>query len=247
MNKRIDPATLSPTVAALRAARGAGRRRVRRLAPAGPGCVVGYLRVSGEEQAATGLGIDAQLSAIKAECASRGLTLCAVYRDEGVSGRTAPDKRKGLVDALTALDNGEASILMVAKVDRLARSMADLALIVQLGERAGWNVVALNSPFDTTTPTGAAMASMMGFFAQLEAAMGSERMKAAMAVRRARGEQLGRPSKVSDEARTRLRELREQGLSWPKVAEAMNVEGWPTSTGPGHWHPATARRLAPAD
>lgn len=232
----------SPTIAALRAARGAGRRRVRRNHN-GAVKVVGYVRVSGEEQKATGLGVDAQKAAILAECDKRGWQVIAFYTDEGVSGRVPPDKRPGLHDAIVALDDGEARTLVVAKVDRLARSIADLALLSQLGERAGWNIVALNSPFDTTTPTGVAMASMMGLFAQLEAAMGSERMKAVAAVRRARGEQLGRPSQVSEEARARLRELREQGLSWPKVAAAMNAEGWPTSQG-GKWYPATAQRLA---
>lgn len=232
----------SPTIAALRAARGAGRRRVRRAAD-GTVRVIGYLRVSGEEQKATGLGINAQKAAIIAECERRGWTLVGFFIDEGVSGRISPDKRRGLHDAIVTLDEGKASTLVVAKVDRLARSIADLALLSRLGEQAGWNIVALNSPFDTTTPTGAAMASMMGLFAQLEAAMGSERMKAAMAVRRARGEQLGRPSQVSAEARERLGELRADGLSWPKVAAAMNEEGWPTTKG-GRWYPATAQRLA---
>lgn len=234
----------SPTIAALRAARGAGRRRIRRAV--GAVRVVGYLRVSGEEQKATGLGIDAQKAAIIAECEWRGWTLIAFFVDEGVSGRIPPDKRPGLHDAIVALDNDVATTLVVAKVDRLARSIADLAVLSGLGERAGWNIVALNSPFDTTTMAGAAMANVMGLFAQLEAAMGSDRMKAAAAVRRARGEQLGRPSKVTSQARQRLRELRDSGLSWPKVAAAMNEEGWPTSTG-GRWHPATAQRLAAPD
>jgi DNA invertase Pin-like site-specific DNA recombinase len=233
----------SPTLDALRAARGAGRRRNRKPVDVGQVKVVGSIRVSSEEQAVSGLGEAAQLAAITAECERRGWQLVAVYRDLGVSGRISPDRRPGLAAAIAALDAGQASVLMVAKVDRLARSIADLSLLSKLGERQGWNIVALNAPFDTTTPQGRMMRDMLGLFAELEAAMGSERMKAAAAVRRARGDQLGRPSQVPAAARARLRQLRDGGLSWPQVAEAMNAEGWTTSRG-GRWHAPQAQRLA---
>lgn len=233
--------TASPTLSALRSARGAGRRRSNRMV--GKDCVVGYVRVSGEEQRVTGLGIEAQENAIRAECERRGVTLCAIYRDEAISGKTPPDKRPGLAAAITALDAGEAGTLMVAKVDRLARSFADLSILSQLSRLAGWDIVALNSPFDMTTVTGRGMAGMMGLFAELESAMASERMVAAAAVRRSRGEQLGRPTTVPDDVRRRAGALRADGLSWTAVAEAMNAEGHVTSKG-GRWHAATAQRLA---
>lgn len=168
----------------------------------------------------------------------------AVYRDEAVSGKTPPDKRPDLNAAIQALDNGVAAALMVAKVDRLARSLKDLSVLTTLGALAGWDVIALNSPFDTTTQVGRHMAGLMGFFAELESAMASERMRAAAAVRRARGEQLGHPTRVSLQTRRRAWKLHARGLSWAKVAEQLNAEGRPTSTGVGKWHAATAQRLA---
>lgn len=233
----------SPTIEALRAAHGAGRRRTPKSASAGPVKVIGSIRVSSEEQAVSGLGAEAQEAAIRAECVRRGWDLVAVYRDLGVSGRISPDRRPGLRQAISDLDAGKASVLMVAKVDRLARSIADLSLLSKVGERFGWDVVALNAPFDTTTPQGRMMRDMLGLFAELEAAMGSERMRSVAAVRRARGDQLGHPTQVPAVAKARLRQLRETGLSWAKVADAMNGEGWRTSKG-ALWHGAQAQRLA---
>jgi DNA invertase Pin-like site-specific DNA recombinase len=235
----------SPTLAALKAARGAGRRRTRRLAAPHHNCVVGYTRVSTEEQAASGLGLKAQEQAIQTECERRRLTLCAIYSDDGVSGTVPPDKRPGLAAAITALDAGEGSTLMVAKVDRLGRSFADLALLTPLAERAGWAIIALNSPLDTSTPSGAAMARMMNVFAALERDLISERTTAALAVKKAMGVKLGKPSKVTPEARKQLAALRKQGYTWQAIADQLNADGIPSGSGVPAWTAAAARRLCP--
>jgi DNA invertase Pin-like site-specific DNA recombinase len=199
--------------------------------------------VSTEEQAASGLGLQAQEAAIRQACASKGLELVGLYRDEGVSGSVSPDLRPGLSAAITALDAGQGTILMVSKVDRLGRSFADLALLTPLAERAGWGITALNSPLDASTPMGAAMAGMMALFAQLERDLIKERTAAALQVKKAAGVQLGRPSQVTTEARQRLAVLRSQGLVWREVAERMNAEGIPSGSGVPAWTPASAQRL----
>ena len=205
---------------------------------------MGCLRCSTEEQALSGLDLQAQEAAIREECARRGLTLVAVYADEGVSGTVPPDRRPGLAAAIAALDNGEASILMVAKVDRLGRSFADLALLTPLAERAGWGIVALNSPLDSTTLSGKLMAGLMALFAQLERDLISERTVAALAVKRAAGVQLGKPTSVPLEVRCRLSELRDEGLTWREISERMNAAGVPSGSGVPAWTPASAQRLA---
>jgi DNA invertase Pin-like site-specific DNA recombinase len=150
-----------------------------------------------------------------------------------------------LAAAITALDAGEASLLMVAKVDRLGRSFATLALLTPLAERAGWGIVALNCPLDTTTPQGALMAGLMALFAQLERDLISERTTGALAVKKAAGIQLGRPSRVTDAARARLSELRSSGLTWQAVASTMNAAGIPSGSGVPAWTAASAQRLCP--
>src|SRR5271165_5979441 len=152
---------------------------------------IAYLRVSTDEQAVSGLGLAAQESAIRAECARRGLAVLAVYTDAGLSAKNLD--RPALGDALAALDGGRASVLMVAKLDRLTRSVHDATGLMAAAERAGWGLVALDVAVDTTTPQGAAMAQVLAVFAELERRLIGERTKAALAVKRAQGVRLGRP------------------------------------------------------
>jgi DNA invertase Pin-like site-specific DNA recombinase len=132
---------------------------------------------------------------------------------------------------------------MVAKVDRLGRSFADLALLTPLAERAGWSIVALNSPLDTSTSSGQAMARMMAVFAALERDLISERTTAALAVKKAQGIQRGKPSNVTPETRKRLKALRAKGYTWQAIADQMNADGIPSGSGVPAWTAAAARRL----
>jgi DNA invertase Pin-like site-specific DNA recombinase len=201
-----------------------------------------YLRVSTEEQVASGLGLQAQEAAVREECARRGLELVAVYSDDGVSGTCPPDKREGLAQAITALDAGEAFVLVVAKIDRVSRRLAHLLVPTEAATRAGWGIVTCSGTFDMTTAQGRLLASLLGAFAELEAEMISERTTAALQVKRSMGIKLGRPSKVTEKARARLLELRSQGLSWTEVAQVMNKERIPSGSGKPQWHPYSAQR-----
>jgi DNA invertase Pin-like site-specific DNA recombinase len=169
----------------------------------------------------------------------------AIFSDEGVSGAIPPDRRPGLSGAICALDAGEASILMVAKIDRLGRSFSDLALLTPLAERHGWGITALNSPLDASTPMGKVMTGMMALFAQLERDLIRERTAAALQVRKAEGVQLGQPSRVSPTTRAKLAKLRAEGLTWQAIADIMNADGIPSGSGVPAWHPWTAQRLCP--
>ena len=87
--------------------------------------VIGYVRVSTEEQGMSGAGLQAQRAAIIAECERRGWTLVEIAEDVGRSGKDL--KRPGIRAALDMLAAGDASALVVAKLDRLSRSMLDFA------------------------------------------------------------------------------------------------------------------------
>ena len=155
-----------------------------------------------------------------------------------------PDARPGLASAIAALDNQQASLLVVAKVDRLGRSFRDLALLTPIAERFGWGIVALDSPLDASTPTGAAMVRLMSVFAALEADLISQRTRSALAVKIEQGHQLGTPSTVTDATRRQVGRLRAKGMSWRQVAAELNRRGIPSGSGTPQWQPATARRLA---
>jgi DNA invertase Pin-like site-specific DNA recombinase len=151
-----------------------------------------------------------------------------------------------LSQGIAALDRGEGSILMVAKLDRVSRKLAHLLVLTEAATRAGWSIVTCSGTYDMTTAQGRLLASLLGAFAELEAEMISERTTAALAVKKAQGAKLGRPSPVSEKTRRRLRELRSRGLTWSQVAEQMNAENIPSGCGEPRWHGTSAQRLCPA-
>ncbi len=104
--------------------------------------VLPYLRVSTEEQANSGAGLTAQLFAIKTEATTRGWTLLPVIKDAGHSAKDL--NRPGIQSALEQLDHGDADVLVVAKLDRLSRSMLDFANLMDRAQKRGWGLVALD-------------------------------------------------------------------------------------------------------
>ncbi len=203
--------------------------------------VIGYCRVSTEEQAVSGLGLRAQESAIRRECERRGLDLIALHEDAGVSGKTM--NRPALDATLKSLDIGEGSVLMVAKLDRLTRSVHDATGLMAKAEQSGWGLVALDAPVDTTTPQGAAMAQVLAVFAELERRLIGERTKAALAVRKAQGVRLGRPPTLSAVLRKRILSMRQSGMTLQAISLVLNKEQVPTSQGGTKWWPATVRSI----
>lgn len=204
--------------------------------------IVAYIRVSTDEQAVSGLGLQAQRDAITAEAARRGVPVVAVYEDAGLSGKSL-DHRPGLAAALVDLDSGRGSVLMVAKLDRLSRSVHDATGLLIRADRAGWALVACDSPIDTSTAAGMAMTQIMATFAELERRLIGERTSAALRVRKAQGVRLGRPvsDHVGEQIAARIRVQRDGGASWPAIAAALNNENVPTAQGGAKWWPATVR------
>jgi DNA invertase Pin-like site-specific DNA recombinase len=202
---------------------------------------VAYLRVSTEEQAVSGLGMAAQEAAVRAECVRRGLPLLALYADPGVSAKNLD--RPGLREALAVLDAGEASVLVVAKLDRLTRSVHDATGLMLAAERAGWGLVALDVAVDTTTPQGAAMAQVLAVFAELERRLIGERTRVALAALRAQGMTLGRPRTMTNDVRQRIVSAHTSGSSFSQIARELTAEGVPTSQGGAKWYPSTVRAV----
>jgi DNA invertase Pin-like site-specific DNA recombinase len=203
--------------------------------------VVAYCRVSTEEQAVSGLGLRAQKDAIRRECQRRGLDLIALHEDAGLSAKTL--NRPALASALSELDSGQGSVLMVAKLDRLTRSVHDATGLMAKAEQSGWGLVALDAPVDTTTPQGAAMAQVLAVFAELERRLIGERTKAALAVRKSQGVRLGRPRTLPIEIRERILTMRNSGMTLGLIASELNNERVPTSQGGASWWPATIRAI----
>lgn len=201
---------------------------------------IGYCRVSTEEQGDSRAGLEAQEALIRAEVAHRGWELVDLCQD--VASGKSLRKRDQLGAALRMLRDGEADVLVVAKLDRLSRSVLDFAGVMETANTEGWRLVVLDLAVDTTTTNGELIANIMIALAQWERRIIGDRTRAALEAVKARGTSLGRKSNVSPETRRLIRVLRESGKSWAGIAAALEAEGVPTSQG-GRWHAATVRKI----
>jgi DNA invertase Pin-like site-specific DNA recombinase len=209
--------------------------------PGGGMRVIGYVRVSTSEQAHSGASVKGQREAIRAEAARRGWKLVRFYTDTA-SGKSLAG-REGLAQAVRVLERGQADALVVAKLDRLSRSLLDFAGLMDRSGRMGWSLVALDVGVDTTTPSGEAMVGVLAVFAQFERRLIAQRTKDALAVRRAEGVRLGRPTSVPVAVSKRLSLLRKSGMSYHAIADMVNSEGIPTAQGGARWYAATVRKV----
>lgn len=214
--------------------------------PADPGNVVGYLRVSTGEQVESGAGMAAQRAAIEAEATRRGWAVVAWHEDAGVSGK-ATHGRPGLTAALAAIEAGEAGGIVVAKLDRLTRSLADFAALMARAQSDGWNLVALDLGVDLSTPAGEFLASVMASAAQWERRIIGQRTKDALAARKAEGVTLGRPRVLADEVRARIIAEHTAGRTLSAIARDLEADNVPTARGGARWWPSTVRAIVTAD
>ncbi len=204
--------------------------------------VVGYVRVSTDEQTDSGAGLEAQRRAILSECERRGWHLLEVIEDAGYSAKDL--RRPGVQKALRALEAREASALVVAKLDRVSRSMIDFTGVMAKAQKQGWALVALDCAVDTTTPSGEAMANMLATFAQFERRLIGQRTRDALAVKKRQGVRLGRPPTLPEEVRQRITAARREGRTFADIANTLNAEGVATAQGGRRWHPTTVRKIA---
>jgi DNA invertase Pin-like site-specific DNA recombinase len=171
--------------------------------------VAGYVRVSNEEPITSGLGLEAQRT-IVAECERRAWDPVEVYEDAGVSGKSLVG-RPALQEALSAVRSHVSSALIVAKLDRLSRSLLDFAGLMEDAREEGWALVILDLGVDTTTPSGEMIANVMATFAQFERRLIGQRTKDALAVKRRQGVRLGRPPSLSADVVKRIKRERRAG------------------------------------
>ena len=173
---------------------------------------VAYLRVSTIEQAESGAGLEAQRATIMAEIERRGWELHEVFTDAGVSGKSIVG-RAWLHAAINAIEVGDADALVVAKLDRLSRSLLDFAALMARAQERRWNLVALDLGIDLSTPAGEFLASVMASAAQWERRIIGQRTREGLAAKKAAGVVLGRPRLLPDEVVDRIMAERSAGRS----------------------------------
>lgn len=123
--------------------------------------MIGYLRVSTEEQASSGLGLEAQRDTITPYAEQHDWDVIW-YADEGISGKSLD--RPQLQAALERLRPKKRDVagLVVAKLDRLSRSVHDFSEVLALARARRWSLVAIDLGVDTSTVTGKLVAVRVG-------------------------------------------------------------------------------------
>ena len=203
--------------------------------------VLAYVRVSSEEQADSGAGLEAQRAAIQRECERRGWQIIEVIEDAGFSAKDL--KRPGVRAALDQLARKQADGLVVAKLDRLSRSMLDFTAVMAKAQKEGWALVALDCAVDTTTPAGEAMAHVLATFAQFERRLIGQRTREALAVKKQQGVRLGRPQSIQPRLARRIRTMRSRGLTLQAICDKLNAGEIPTPHGGSEWRPTSLRAV----
>ncbi|WP_420110744.1 recombinase family protein [Pseudactinotalea sp.] len=199
--------------------------------------VAGYLRVSTADQE---YGIDAQRAAIETEASRRGWQV-TFYDDAGRSGRDTT--RPGLQEALRALQAGEEQVLVVSKLDRLSRSVADFATLMDKARQQSWAVVALDLGIETTPRSGDLVANIMISIAQWERRIIGQRTREGLAAAKAKGVRLGSPVLLPAEVEARIVAEREQGASLRAIADGLNAEAVPLPGRGKRWLPGSVKAV----
>ena len=217
---------------------------------------IGYTRVSTTMQVESGHSLDAQHQAITSYCSLYGLELVDIVADEGVSGKTL--ERPGLARALERLDAGEAGMLVVVKLDRLTRSVADLgALLSDYFGEGRHDLASVSEKIDTTSAAGRLTLNILTSVAQWEREVISERISTAMQHMKTQGKRTGYipfgqklaadgvhlvPDEDEVEVLEVIRARRAEGLSLRGLADWLNANGYTNRGNPWN-HTAVRNKL----
>lgn len=215
---------------------------------------IGYVRVSTEQQASDGVSLEAQREKIEAFARLYDYDLIAVIEDAGASAKTLD--RDGLTTALAMLEKGEAGALIVAKLDRLTRSVKDLGELLET-HFTRFSLVSVGEQIDTSTAAGRLVLNVLMSVAQWEREAIGERTKTALQHKKAQGQRVGSipygfrlgsdgQALEADGAETEVvkavRELDAAGLSLRSIAARLEAQGYRARSG-GAFHPQTVANI----
>jgi len=143
--------------------------------------------------------------------------------------------------ALRVLGGADGQALLAAKRERPAQALLELAALLASAQKQGWALLALDCALEPKAPAGEASANLLASFAPCERGLHSERIRAALARKRARGVRLGRPPSLAPYVLERIRRERAAGNSLAAIANGLNADRIPTAQGGHRWYPSTIR------
>ena len=219
--------------------------------------VIGYVRVSTEEQAREGVSLEAQKHRITAWTEALDGELLFIAEDAGISGKLIRN-RDGLREAIEAACT-ERAALVIYSLSRLSRSTRDTLMLADKLDKAGADLVSLSERIDTTTATGKMVFRMLAVLNEFERDQISERTSAILQHKKAKGEVYSpipygfrREGKklVIDQKEQRVISLimnqRQESISLRKIARQLNNAGIPSKRG-GCWYASTVRYILAND
>lgn len=221
--------------------------------------VVGYLRVSTDDQT---LSPDAQRDGMEAWCDQHDRALVHVAEDIGVSGAADLDKRPGLLEAVAAIREYRAGVLLVYRLDRLARSVSKGAIIEELVEREGARVLTCDGVGNDESPESTLMRNVIRSVSQYERQIIALRTRVALQAKRSRGRRYncrapygycwtddGGVVKLADEqaAVFLIHELRAAGVTIAAITEYLNEHADEYPPRGEAWHATTVARILQRD
>jgi len=216
--------------------------------------VIAYARVSTMEQAEGGISLDAQMAKMTAYAGLYDLEIIESVLDPGESGKTL--NRPGLRRALGLLKAGKADGLLIVKLDRLTRSIADWQDLIDayFGERGGKQLLSVNDSIDTRTAAGRLVLNVLITVAQWERETIGERTRDALQHKIRNGQRVGKvrygfdlaadgvtlvDNAAEQQTLGLIRDLRAAGRTLREIAAELTERGIPTKEGHSQWQHQT--------
>ncbi len=198
---------------------------------------IGYTRVSPRDQAASSVSLVSQRMKIEAYAVLHDLELVEVIEDAGFSAKSLD--RPGMTELLRLIRGRKITTVVVAKLDRITRSVRDLGELIDLFQRSGVEFASVADHIDTSTASGRLVLNVMGSVSQWEREAIGERTSEALAVMRSNGRRISRHPPygyrfngqgwIEDEREQRaislMRRLRADGLSLRQIAAELERQG----------------------
>jgi DNA invertase Pin-like site-specific DNA recombinase len=212
---------------------------------------VGYVRVSTDKQADRGVSLDAQAEKIRAMAVVHGVELIDLIVDAGESAKSI--NRPGMGRMLALVDSGSVQTVIIAKLDRLTRSVKDLAELLERFQRKGVSLVSVAESLDTGSAAGRLVLNIMTAVSQWEREAIGERTTTALQHKKARRQIYSRtpygyerdgtklvPVAEEQTVISRMRLYRANGWTFRRIAETLNAECVPTKRR-GQWFAQTIK------
>jgi DNA invertase Pin-like site-specific DNA recombinase len=205
---------------------------------------IAYVRVSTDKQVDSGVSLDAQTEKVRAMAVVQGAELVEIIVDAGESAKSL--NRPGMAKLLAMVDGSDVDVVIIAKLDRLTRSVADLAELLKRFERRGVSLVSVADALDTRSAAGRLVLNIMVSVSQWEREAIGERTRDAMRHKRRTGQRVGTVPfgycvasdgvRLEEDSREQeilhqMRSLRLGGQSTRQIASELNRRGFATRRG----------------